>query len=52
LIKDGLYINYHLIQVEKDCKELIHYIKCQCHSHIACNCNVSRDVYGTCADNH
>ncbi|KAG2741123.1 hypothetical protein P692DRAFT_201672574, partial [Suillus brevipes Sb2] len=52
LIKDGLYIDHHLIRVKKDRKEPIRCAKCQRYGHIARNCNVSRDVCGTCADNH
>ncbi|KAG2048097.1 hypothetical protein BDR06DRAFT_838348, partial [Suillus hirtellus] len=52
LIKSGLYIDQQLIQVKKDQKEPTRCAKCQCYSHIACNCSASRDMCSTCADNH
>jgi hypothetical protein len=52
LIKDGLYIDHHLIHIKKDLKEPIQCVKCQRHGHIARNCNISRDICGTCTDNH
>jgi len=52
LIKEGLYIDQHLVRVKKDKKEPIRCAKCQQFGHIARNCNVARDICETCTGNH